>query len=435
VQIYNWVYSNIGLVPSFGSIQGSQLTLDKGQGNAFDTASLLIALLRASNIPSRYVFGTVNIPCSKVMNWVGGVTNANAALNLLGQGGIPNTGLAQGGIIAAVQMEHLWVDAYVSGQPSRGAKNLGAPTWIPLDASFKQYTYSNGANLNNVAPFDSQAFLNTAQIGTTIDSSNGWVQNLNQAGIQTILSNSEQQVQSYVDAQPSGAKIGDIIGKSSIVPRTASVLPSGLPYQPIAVAGVFSVLPATLQQQFQYSMYATQDDLDSHSPLWAYQTATVNLSEQKVTLVFVPATTEDLQAIESYIPAPHADGSPVQISEFPQSLPGYAINMTPEFRINGQKVAGSGSFPLGTALMGRGGFTTMDLGSWDLTSDSLVSGQSGAVGISLQGIAFAQASTLQSALANTLTQLGGSNPSSLTPQQVVDDPLSEVMACSNEMSR
>jgi transglutaminase-like putative cysteine protease len=58
------------------------------RGNAMDTASLTIALLRASNIPARYAYGTVEIPTEKVQNWVGGVNNANAAGNLLGQGGI-----------------------------------------------------------------------------------------------------------------------------------------------------------------------------------------------------------------------------------------------------------------------------------------------------------------------------------------------------------
>ena len=39
--------------------------------NDFDTASLLIALLRTSGISARYVYGTVEIPIDKVMNWVG----------------------------------------------------------------------------------------------------------------------------------------------------------------------------------------------------------------------------------------------------------------------------------------------------------------------------------------------------------------------------
>ena len=75
VEIYTWVHNNIRFVPSYGSIQGSQYTLETKRGNATDTASLLISLLRAADIPAKYAYGTVEIPVDKVMNWVGGVTN------------------------------------------------------------------------------------------------------------------------------------------------------------------------------------------------------------------------------------------------------------------------------------------------------------------------------------------------------------------------
>jgi transglutaminase-like putative cysteine protease len=80
VKIYNWVHDTIRFLPTYGSIQGAHMTLQTPQGNAFDTASLLIALLRAANIPARYVYGTVQIPIEQVMNWVGGVTHPEAVL-------------------------------------------------------------------------------------------------------------------------------------------------------------------------------------------------------------------------------------------------------------------------------------------------------------------------------------------------------------------
>jgi transglutaminase-like putative cysteine protease len=83
VKISNWVHDNIEFLPTYGSIQGSHMTLQTKRGNAFDTASLLMALLRAANIPARYVYGTVQIPMAKVMNWVGGVTHPEAALQVL----------------------------------------------------------------------------------------------------------------------------------------------------------------------------------------------------------------------------------------------------------------------------------------------------------------------------------------------------------------
>ncbi|MCP4699282.1 MAG: transglutaminase domain-containing protein, partial [Gammaproteobacteria bacterium] len=107
VGVYKWVHNNIQFIPAWGSIQGSDMTLKTKSGNAFDTASLLIALLRASDIPARYVHGTVQIPIKKVMNWAGGAEVPEAAVQLLAQGGIPVTAQTQGGKIAFVKMEHV----------------------------------------------------------------------------------------------------------------------------------------------------------------------------------------------------------------------------------------------------------------------------------------------------------------------------------------
>tara|TARA_B100001063_G_scaffold29301_1_gene22451 strand:- start:289 stop:537 length:249 start_codon:yes stop_codon:yes gene_type:complete len=82
------------------------------------------------------------------MNWVGGVNNAAAAGNLLGQGGIPNVGIIVGGEVKHFQLEHTWVEAYVDYIPSRGMKDGQKDSWIPLDPSFKQYEYSQGMDLD-----------------------------------------------------------------------------------------------------------------------------------------------------------------------------------------------------------------------------------------------------------------------------------------------
>ncbi|HET8705965.1 MAG TPA: transglutaminase-like domain-containing protein, partial [Pseudomonadales bacterium] len=62
VQIFNWVHDNIRFIPSYGSIQGAFQTFHNRAGNAMDTASLLIAMLRIAGIPARYVYGTVHVP-------------------------------------------------------------------------------------------------------------------------------------------------------------------------------------------------------------------------------------------------------------------------------------------------------------------------------------------------------------------------------------
>jgi hypothetical protein len=107
LKIYLWVRNNVRFIPTYGSIQGSQDTLDKLAGNAFDTASLLIALLRAANVPARYAYGTIDVPVDQAMNWVGGVTKVEAAQQVLGQGGIPNIPVTSGGKVSHIRMDEV----------------------------------------------------------------------------------------------------------------------------------------------------------------------------------------------------------------------------------------------------------------------------------------------------------------------------------------
>ncbi len=78
IKIYNWVRNTVEWVPTYGAIQTSDMTLATLRGNSFDTASLLIALLRAANVPARYAYGVIEVPADKIQNWVGGVDNPSA---------------------------------------------------------------------------------------------------------------------------------------------------------------------------------------------------------------------------------------------------------------------------------------------------------------------------------------------------------------------
>lgn len=289
VQIYNWVRNNIQFIPSYGSIQGADLTLMNRRGNAFDTASLLIALLRASGIPARYVYGTIDVPAEQAMNWVGGVTKAEAAQSLLGQGGIPNIGIASGGVIKTIRLEHVWVEAYVDYLPSRGAINQNPNTWVPLDASFKQYAFTPGMDIKNKVPVDGQALLAQIQQGATIDSTNGYVQNLNQANLQTQLTNYQAQVQNYITSQNANATVGDVLGTQTIVKSERPILLGSLSYRLVATGNRFQSLPDNLRWKFKTNIYPADGISDSSSPIIEINQSTPKLAGKKLTLSFVPA--------------------------------------------------------------------------------------------------------------------------------------------------
>ena len=157
-KIFQWVHDHIHFLPTYGSAQGAQDTFDKRSGNAFDIASLTLALLRASNIPARYVYGVIDVPAGKVMNWVGGAQTVSAAQQMLSQGGVPNLALTQAGKIHALRLEHVWVEAFIDYHPARGAKHVGGvsegDSWVAMDPAFKQYRFNPGMDLEQLVPFD-----------------------------------------------------------------------------------------------------------------------------------------------------------------------------------------------------------------------------------------------------------------------------------------
>src|SRR2546421_442634 len=82
-------------------------------------ASLLIALLRASRVPARYVRGIVRLTGAQAMAWTGTPTPRRAA-DLIARAGIPMTPVLAGGTVGAMEIEHTWVETYVPYSNYRG---------------------------------------------------------------------------------------------------------------------------------------------------------------------------------------------------------------------------------------------------------------------------------------------------------------------------
>ncbi|MDA8453588.1 transglutaminase domain-containing protein [Acidovorax sp. GBBC 3334] len=435
VAIQNWVRNTIEWVPTWGAIQSAQDTLDKQRGNAIDIASLQIALLRAAGIPARYQFGTVEIPAAQAMNWVGGASQIQAVLQLMNQGGIAARGSVQGGTVQSIRFEHAWVQAYVNWAPGRGARNA-TPTqhnhpngalnaWVALDASVKQYSYAAGMDLSTAVPLDAQALVNAAQSGATVNEQEGWVQNLNQAAIQSQLSAYQARLKTAIDTRKPDATVGDVIGRK-IIPQTVhSVLGGVTPLALVQAGQQSATVPAGLQHRFTYQLSDS-----GGNELLSYTAPTSRLAGKRLTLSYVPADPATSNLIASFLPKPHADGSPIQPSELPTSLPGYLIRLKPQISLDGQVVAQSASaVTMGSDLQGQGGFTQLyDPTQWDITPDqSHVAGQATAIGISAGGISARQLDSLKTKLENTRTQLQANNLQNLTGEQISGDLLTAVI--------
>jgi len=423
VQIYNWVRNNIQFIPSYGSIQGSDLTLQTRRGNSFDTASLLIALLRAGNIPARYVYGTIEVPADKVMNWVGGVSVPQAAINLMGQGGIPVIGVAQGGQVRLVRLEHVWVEAFVDFVPSRGAVNRSPNTWVPLDASFKQYAYTQGLDFRANVSLDVPSLIAQLQQGGTINQPEMSVQNPNQAAVREALLDYQARATAYLNEQRPNPTVKDVLGSQTIVQENRSILLGTLPYNRIATGARLQELPDSLRTKVQYSLYASDFDRAMDIPVFQFVQSLPRLSGKKITLSFAAATQADADLMESYLPPAHADGTPNELSEFPKTLPGYLIRVTPELRVDGALVAKGGSFTMGTELISSIGLYEPSEG-WNFGEDNRpIAGEYIATHVDYQGVSPTQMQAIRGRLGTTKALLENHHLDGLTKEEMTGDVL------------
>jgi hypothetical protein len=118
VRMAQWVKDNIEYTPLYGAVKGSELCLLDRNGNDYDQASALIALLRFSGIPARYVYGKIQVEEDKLVSWLG-TENIEMAWEIMRSHGIP---------IKDGVFDHVWVEAYFDN-----------PSQWGIDPSFKQY--------------------------------------------------------------------------------------------------------------------------------------------------------------------------------------------------------------------------------------------------------------------------------------------------------
>lgn len=423
IEIYTWVHNNIRFIPSYGSIQGAQHTLETKQGNAIDTASLLIALLRAANIPARYAYGTVEIPAEKVMNWVGGAKTPEAAQAILGMGGVPTIGRIEGGKIATFKLEHMWVEAYVDYFPSRGMKEKVGDSWIPMDASFKQYDFTEGMNLKDQVPFDAEALANTIQTKAIVNETEGWVQNVPQADIEAQLENFQAQLKTYIENQNPDSTVGEVLGLQEIKILPARPLAAGLPYNRIFTSQTFSEVPNNLRHKFKYSL-AMENMGYADTPFITIEEPTAKLAGKSIALSFKPATKADEDIIASRLPAPEADGS-IDPAKLPKTLPGYLINLTAEFTINGETINFGAVGKMGGELYEEMGLWSPKEG-WETSINHPIAGSYRAIGLDLQGASPEQAARLKQQIETTKAKLESADEvqlATLTKHNLVGDLL------------
>ena len=330
INIYNFVRNNVHWLPTWGAMQDAELTLSSLRGNAADISTLVIALLRASGIPARYAHGTIDVRVERFMNWVGDFADANAAAIHAASGGIPVQPVLVNGQMTHYRIEHIWVEAAVDFMPSRGARNLAADSWAPLDASFKQYEYLQGIDVEAIAPVDYPALLTEFNDSGTQDTTAGWFTGFDDSVIQQTQTTRQAAVEQYIADNFTDPTVGDIVGGQRIISQVRPMLAASLPNRLKVIGARYGELPDALRHRVSFD-FNTATVLGGGSQV-SYPLAALN--NRKVTLSFKPASADDEAALASLLP----NGEITDISQLPQQIPAYLIQMVAELKVAGVTV-------------------------------------------------------------------------------------------------
>lgn len=333
-ELYLFVKNSIEYETYYGSKKDPLMTLEQLGANDLDQASLLIALLRAKNIPARFVEGTVQITAEQAVN-ITGAENAEIAGRLLASNGNNATGLTFNGELVGYRMSRVWVEAYIPYTDYRGAGNKnGESIWVQLDPSFKNVIAVAEAITPEFSEYDNQTL--------------------------TL-------VQDYAEKYP------NIVGENAgVIPDTVDFhyraieqtkdlyIPSTLPYTILSVDERYSAVNASDKDSISITI--------DGEPIFSSPIS--ELCYDKINISYEPACDIDKEVMDRY--------------EKITDVPAYLVNVVPVVTVGDEKYYGEFEVSLGssqqmvTTIRNNGGKTMLN--------DSIYCGSMYAINLDLQRI-------------------------------------------------
>jgi RHS repeat-associated protein len=250
-ELFAWVRNNIDFENYNGSAKGAEGTLLERRGNDFDQASLLIALLRASGVPARYVYGTIELEAEQAMA-LAGTTSPSAASNMLLTQGVPSKVIYYSSGRVTVEAEHAWVTAYVPYGNYRGlGPGEGERQWIDMDPSLKTYKVDEGVNLRGAVGFNLDSWVNAQERRVPVQQ---WRDDVRQH---------------IVDAGLICPTLDDAQYSREIIPRPAGKLADTLPFTVVARLDNYATVPGSKRHTVRLSIPTPffDDDVATTVPL------------------------------------------------------------------------------------------------------------------------------------------------------------------------
>jgi len=248
--IYLHVHDNIRLSPGFGLHKSPLGTLLDGEGNPFDQAALMVALLRQSGITASYVYGKIRLTAAQISSWLGtDPTKACAAATLLSFAGVPisvivtSDGTCSGNLVY-MELSHVWVKATTGGKS------------YVFDPSFKQYNVTPGVDLKTTMGYDRAAFLSAAKTGAVETGIS--IQNINRTNLHNKLGEYAGKIVAHAQTQ-TAPSLDTLLGGKVIQGGNGADRLTALPYQQTVYdewTDVPDAYRATLTVAF-YGIYST----------------------------------------------------------------------------------------------------------------------------------------------------------------------------------
>lgn len=325
-KLFAWVYDNVQMVPTWGATQTASQVIQSRRANAHDAATALIGLLRASGVPSRYVTGTIEIPIGVAQNWLGGV-DANGVTRLLTQGGIRHVAVLSAGVVQAIQMEHVWVEAWVDFIPARGglpARVGGGDTWIPLDAAFKRGAVIAAPSLTQQINYSSVS-LSQRLAAATLNSSTRQIVGVTSAMLLTDAAAHKAKLDTAIAASAAGAtgaRTADLFTRSESSAYTLGFLAGTLQYKVNVILDRSPAIAEPQRWSFRLALYGSPTDQAQGriAATWAGSVAEATAKQLAISFTADAAGTTQLAQAATALT---------------QQIPAYLINGASHLRIDG----------------------------------------------------------------------------------------------------
>ncbi|HVS66652.1 MAG TPA: DUF6531 domain-containing protein, partial [Thermoanaerobaculia bacterium] len=320
VRLFELVQTEIATEWYAGGMKGAEATLRQRAGNDVDQASLLIALLRASGFAARYVHGAIELPLDEMVAMLD-LDRTEDVLPALRAAGVAAVPVVRGGVLAAVVVEHTWVEAFVPYSNYRGAAvDFSGMTWVPLAPALEPYRSERGRFLLRE--------LAESPEGRTVGER--VAEYLSHEQEVDPLSLIELEVETFLLAESNGETLDDVLGSRAIDALPLGLLPSTLPAKVVAITGESSTLASERLQRVRLRVLGEETGAP---PLLELVLPISELLARRVSLSFLPAELEDHETTMLF-------GGLYQ-------TPAYLLSLRPQLVVSGRRLAvGEGTLPM-----------------------------------------------------------------------------------------